>query len=225
MRKTFVLFSALALSVTLSSCSMFNFGANNSEQLTPFEIQQIALAKLDKKYVSIAHGITLDEFTDTLRRASIRVVENVDLSKLKYTGPDLNSVTALEALEIVLGHSVLDFKLEDEGVSIIAIEYYMVPITTRMDAQSWSELNSATSALLNKNVAGRNVNLGFALDDKTAYNIHVTAPLSVRLRVLSLIDSYIKAKSETGGAVVKQPSSVDDISESTVQIGVLTRGQ
>lgn len=205
----------IGLSV-LSACSMLNDMLDDKPapvKLTEAQMQETMFKRHSEHFVTIKNGTSILQAIQIFRNAGVPVMvsNNMDVSSLRYTGPDLEGVNAMDAIQLITGLTVLDYTLHPRSglITIVPAYYYRYNMPVPLEQHDWDVLLEATDKAsqayyTDKNGVSRNTYIATVLEDKLTNTIRVAAPMHTRLKIAAIINSY--------GTQLVNPSSAGIVS-------------
>lgn len=198
MNRNFKLFTAAALALSLSACQVYK---NNEVTGVPSndELHAMVFERHNSRIVSIKSGSQITSILQTFTNSGVPILvsKDMDIRGLRYTGPDIDSMNAMDALQVVFGTTVLDYQVNPRSglLTVVPSRYYQHYLSAQMTSEDWQSLLSsadviATASYTDKSGAVRSINLGAILDDRNSNSIRVAAPLHTRKKISELIATY-----------------------------------
>lgn len=202
----------------LSSCALFKEPPApvriDPDSYTYQKFQKESFERLENYRVTVNSGTSIADFLTVLNNAGIYAGSALRLNDMTYTGPTLTSVSVLEALEIVLGYTVLDFDLVNNGIVVVPSTYKRISAKSKMRTEDWMLVLETTDKMLLKDAGGSELKIGFVLDDRVSQVFMVNAPLSVRYKISEFINEYNSRKTKDNSPIHETDN---------VQVGVIER--
>lgn len=231
--------------LALSACATFQ-SPQPISIMSDKNRQDILTKKYTEKFITIKDGTPIEDVLQIYRNAGIPAVvsSKMDVSSLRYTGPDLNGVNAMDALQVITGLTVLDYSFDHRSglITIVPSKYHKHSLPADLGKEDWDTLleatNQASSAkYVDKDGNQQVVYLATVLDDKQANTLNVAGPYHTRVKISEMVKAYaeqIKNPDATGivlnkgGIVIPSKTKAKSIftkkdDAESVQVGTVPR--
>ena len=236
--------SFIAAITLLSACTVVE-QTKAPVKLTEKQLTEAFHQRHSTHLVSIKDGTPILQVIQLVKNSGVPIMASpaMDLSDLRYTGPDLLNMNIMDALQVVTGLTVLDYKLHPRSglITIVPAHFHKMTLPKTMQEADWDVLLAATNKAssvnyVDKNGVSRALNIAKVIEDKADSTIRIAGPLHTRNKIVAIISSYAQQLNDPDaigvvagkGAIVvpsKIPARVFGADEvvpgDNVEIGVL----
>lgn len=184
--------------LALSACSTFQ-GPMPIPVMSDKQRLEVLTKKYTEKVITIKNGTPINDIVQIYRNAGIPSVvsSKMDVSSLRYTGPDLDGVNAIDALQVITGLTILDYSFDHRSglITIVPAKYHKHNLPAQLGKEDWDILleaaNQASSAkFVDKEGNQKTVYLAAVLDDKQTNTLSVAGPYHTRSKISEMVKSY-----------------------------------